>query len=210
MEEGTSTSPPSAGHTIETMSSDLSLKVPQVLSLSELKVCLPQDVYNHLAALNDADSDVVRVEKILESMKISPADTCCRVNLLQATVDEVLNALEDHLSSMDNGDKYTVQKHGTIKDIVTIRASSSNDDDLYKCSVPPNAVPLEDFSSWTNRSKKGWPMSHRSIIVDRFCAEAVLRGAQIFVKGILCADGGIKEGEEVAVRLIYCIFSTIT
>ena len=64
---------------------------------------------------------------------------------------------------------------------------------------PPIADASHAFSSWENRRKKGWPMNHRAVIVDRFCGEAVLRGAHVFVKGILGADAGIQEGEEIAV-----------
>jgi hypothetical protein len=184
------------------MSKDSPVEVPEVLSLSQLKVYLPQDVYNHLARHyggEDTD-DTVHLEKILECMKISPAETCCRVNLLKASADEVADALNEHLCTMGVNQKYTVQKHETIRDIVTIKASSPPDGiDLYKCSIPPETGSSHAFSGWENRRVKGWPMSHRAIAVDRFCGEAVLRGAQIFVKGILCADAGIKEDEEVAV-----------
>ncbi|KAL7557154.1 hypothetical protein ACA910_002434 [Epithemia clementina (nom. ined.)] len=42
-------------------------------------------------------------------------------------------------------------------------------------------------------------MTHRSVVVDRLCGEAVLRGADIFVRGILVADAGIRSGEALAV-----------
>lgn len=49
------------------------------------------------------------------------------------------------------------------------------------------------------REQQGWPLSHRVVIVDRYCGESVLRGADIFVKGILVADTGVRAGEHVAV-----------
>jgi hypothetical protein len=42
-------------------------------------------------------------------------------------------------------------------------------------------------------------MTHRVIICDRFCGEAVLRGSDIFVRGVIVADAGIEVGEQVAV-----------
>lgn len=187
------------------MCKDSPIEAPEVLSLSELKVNLPQDVYIHLSQQYDdnggADTDEEsHLEKILECMKISPGETCCRVNLLKASVEEIIDALNAHLSLTYDDLQYTVRKHETIRDLVTIRSCfTSNRDDLFYCNAPPTVDTSHAFSTWENRRKKGWPMSHRSIIVDRFCAEAVLRGAHVFVKGIICADAGIQEGEEVAV-----------
>jgi hypothetical protein len=42
-------------------------------------------------------------------------------------------------------------------------------------------------------------MTHRVVVCDRFCGEAVLRGSDIFVRGILSADSGIQKGQTVAV-----------
>lgn len=49
------------------------------------------------------------------------------------------------------------------------------------------------------REQSGWPSTHRVVICDRFCGEAVLRGSDIYVKGILVADTGIRSNEIVAV-----------
>lgn len=183
---------------------DSPLEVPEVLSLNELNVYLPLDVYDHLARqYATATHGDLHLEKILERMKTPPSETCCRVNLLKASVDEVIDALTTHLS---NGEaKYTVKRHQTINDVLTIKGSPiPSDDNLFQHSVP-TADTCNEFSLWENRRKKGWPMSHRVVIIDRFCAEAVMRGAHIFVKGILCADAGIKEDEEVAVRMFFFI-----
>lgn len=192
----------------EGMKSDSSLVIPEVLSLSQLKVNIFQDVYNHLN-MHYSSVGSSHLENILEHMKISPAATCCRVNLLKASVDEVIEALKSHLSEMNDDTQYTVERHETITDLVIIKGNSSASDiDLFHCSVPPttNSVIEEKFSSWRNRRKKGWPMSHRAVVVDRFCAEAVLRGAHIFVKGILSSDAGITEGEDIAVSVLLFYF----
>jgi len=47
----------------------------------------------------------------------------------------------------------------------------------------------------------GWPNTHRVVVFNRLCGEAVLRGADIFVRGIICADSGIRKGEDFAVSL---------
>ncbi|KAL7476604.1 hypothetical protein ACHAW6_002449 [Cyclotella cf. meneghiniana] len=200
------------------MGSNSPLEFPEVLSLSQLKVTLPQDVYNDLARQyptsrgiqDNVDVVTTNLDDILERMKTSPAETCCRVNLLKACVDEVIDALNIHLSmSHENGhetsqkQEYSVRRHDTIKDLVIVRGiPSSSNKSMFDCSVPPRTDIIsdkKDIMSGDSRRKKGWPMSHRVVIVDRFCGEAVLRGANVFVKGILCADAGIKEEEEVAV-----------
>jgi hypothetical protein len=42
-------------------------------------------------------------------------------------------------------------------------------------------------------------MTHRVVLVDHFCGEAVLRGSDIFVRGVLAADMNIKSGDMVAI-----------
>lgn len=185
------------------MISDSTLEVPEVLSLDELKVSLPLDVYGHLAQqYATATHGDLHLEKILERMKMPPSETCCRVNLLKSSVKEVINALNQHLCNSDV--HYNVQRHETINDVVTIKGCPASDDKLSQYYAQEDDT-CNEFSSWENRRKKGWPMSRRVVIVDRFCAEAVMRGAYIFIKGILCADAGIKEDEEVAVRMMFFI-----
>jgi len=189
------------------------IESPEILSLNNLKINLSQDVHNHLATqysvFDETSSSTSReyhhISKILECMKTSPAETCCRVNLIQSSVEEVVEELRNHTSKMiDNQNHdYIVGRHGTLKDLVTIRSkpnqSNTTDAMIYNCSVPPNPECNNIFPNWPTRAEKGWPMSHRAIVVGRFCGEAVLRGANIFVRGILSADAGITDEEEIAV-----------
>ena len=200
---------------------------PEILSLDEFNVAIPQDVFDHLSqqysSLNDGE--IKHIDKILQCMKRSPVDTCCRVNYIQSSVAEVEEGLRKYLiekmdSSHNNHHAYSIQRHDVLTDLVTIRGATSslssinsgaNDDDLYHSKVPPKTTKRSDdkssnsdssedlFPNWQLRHEQGWPITHRCVIVDRFCAEAVIRGADVFVKGILCADAGIGEGEEVAV-----------
>jgi hypothetical protein len=204
--------------TVIIMGSDLPSDTPEVLSLLDFKVSLSDDVYNHLSRQysSSGDDSASHLNNIIECMKIAPAETCCRVNLLKATVDEVVDAMKSYLATRksneveSSGVEYVVQRHATVKDVVTIRGIAEPPErNLFRCSIPPitDSTKGEKFSGEIRR-KKGWPLSHRVVIVDRFCAEAVLRGANIFVKGILCADSGIKEGEEVAVGVcLHCRLS---
>mmetsp|Transcript_32677 Transcript_32677/g.68721 ORF Transcript_32677/g.68721 Transcript_32677/m.68721 type:complete len:354 (-) Transcript_32677:449-1510(-) len=184
---------------------------PEILSLNDLQITLPQDVYNHLATQYSVlDTATPHIDKIFECMKSSPSDTCCRVNLIQSSVEEVIVGLKDHIFSSTESqshDGYIVQRHETLPDLVVIRENretpQQNNDTadrmLYSCSVPPNTKCNNIFPNWPKRVDMGWPMSHRAIVVDRFCGEAVLRGANVFVRGVLSADSGIAPDEEIAV-----------
>eukprot|EP00985_Skeletonema_marinoi_P026808 scaffold21131_cov194-Skeletonema_marinoi.AAC.4 len=194
---------------------------PEILSLDEFNVAIPQDVYDHLSKQystldDDVDGETKHIDRILSCMKRSPVDTCCRVNNIQSSVKEVEAGLEQYFAEKmgsQHNNSYSIQQHETLTDLVTIRTTTPTDSDavsLYHSKVPTkktcnlsNDVPSDEsddlFPNWQIRRKQGWPLTHRCVIVDRFCAEAVLRGADIFVKGILCADAGIAESEEVAV-----------
>lgn len=183
---------------------------PEITPLNGLKIHLPQDVYNHLATQYSVLDKIVpsnqttpHIDNILERMKTSPADTCCRVNLIQSSVEEVVEGLRHHLSTIEmenQSHNYTVYRHETLQDLILIRANPKDDAMLYQhCSVPPNPKCNNIFPNWPKRANLGWPMSHRAIVVDRFCGEAVLRGANVFVRGILSADSGITADEKIAV-----------
>lgn len=186
----------------------------EILSLKDLKITLPQDVYDHLATqysvLDKTTTSATRftpshIDNILERMKSSPGDTCCRVNLIQSSVDEVVDGLRDHISNIESqSNDYVIQCHDTLKDLVTIRSipkenTNNSEGMLYNCSAPLNPKCDNIFPHWPKRPELGWPVSHRAVIVDRFCGEAVLRGADIFVRGILSADSGIAKDEVIAV-----------
>lgn len=182
---------------------------PEILSLHEFNVAIPQDIYDHLStqfsSLNDGKTK--HIDRILECMKRSPVDTCCRVNNVQSSVEQVEEELRQYLLDTESHLlHHTLQRHDTLTDLVIIRTNNKNirGDDLYYSRVPPQKPSGDDkindlFPNVQLRQEQGWPITHRCVIVDRFCAEAVLRGADVFVKGVLCADTGIVKNEEVAV-----------
>ena len=49
------------------------------------------------------------------------------------------------------------------------------------------------------RRKAGWPTHSKVVIVDRVCGEAVLRGAHVFVKGVMSAEANLLKGDAVAI-----------
>jgi 16S rRNA C967 or C1407 C5-methylase (RsmB/RsmF family) len=191
---------------------------PEILSLDEFNVAIPRDVYDHLSKQYSAldYGETKHIDRILECMKKAPSVTCCRVNNIRSSVKEVEGDLKKYFAEKieSHNKSYSIQQHKTLTDLVTIRATdvgTSGDANLYYSKAPPSMISLSNgaamtdenndhiFPNWQLRHEQGWPTTHKCVIIDRFCAEAVLRGADVFVKGILCADAGIQKGEEVAV-----------
>ena len=190
---------------------------PKILSLSDLSITFPSnEVRSHLLSQYSSD----HLDLILDASKRSPSDTTCRVNLLKTTRDDLIKDLKGHFSSSadEGGDEtidWDIVPHEVFDDVVVIRHKltlHNNDRKAQQlfanCSKPPT-TPSKSMSvhpslvgqdeAIAKREAKGWPISHRVVIIDRLCGEAVLRGADIFVKGVLVTDMGIRKGEEVAV-----------
>lgn len=172
-----------------------------------LKLLTDQLLPSYGGDANAADEHMTR---ILASLKLPPTPSLCRINWIQASSREALmesirSNLNENWELSDNVN-LTVEPHDRFSDVVEIHASSSAlPDEVSQPSFFNSAIPDGGsdesilFSSWPRRQQLGWPMTHRVVICDRFCSEAVLRGSHIFVKGILSADNSIEEGECVAV-----------
>ena len=192
----------------------------RIYSLSEFQVQLSEEMRSKLQSQYLDDDKAV--SKILKAMKHSPSQTICRVNKLLSTREEVLAELKSYLlgdssaeiaksNSADQLSKVLITEHEIFDDVVVISEESNKMDNnstmppLYQSSIPlqNDAKPGTDskvlFDHWPSRKTNGWPMTHRVVICDRFCGEAILRGSDIFMKGVLVADRGIKANEEVAV-----------
>jgi hypothetical protein len=208
------------------MNDDSNDEGPTVLSLDEVQVHVAQQVHEYLSESllsfydNDAAAARGHMTRILQAYKIAPSTTTCRVNLIQSTPKQVQEGLKQHvamwkqrhddesLSSAsdddDDDDDIDVYIHPNLNDVVCIGPRNPSNKSLAPCRVPPpKCAPSNDatlsFKSWPLRAENGWPMTHRVVVCDRFCGEAVLRGSDIFVRGVICADSGIKENEKVGV-----------
>jgi hypothetical protein len=170
-----------------------------ISSLHDWTVTLTDDIRHELASQHGS----VGLKAILKRMKVPPATTICRVNLILGNVDQVLQELFAVVSKWASSrgiktEHVVLTKHALFHDTICIDITQA------PISLFHRNVPLEDslplsFSNWPTRSSSGWPMTHRVVMCDRFCGEAVLRGSDIFCKGIMSADIGITKGEEVAV-----------
>ncbi len=108
-----------------------------------------------------------------------------------------------------NAVKFQAKKHDIFYDVIEIHALASHPDDHSKSAVTslssyssiPSAICSRTsiFSHWPARQNSGFPLHYKVVICDRFCGEAVLRGSDIFVRGILAADRNINCNDEVCV-----------
>ena len=108
---------------------------------------------------------------------------------------------------------FKARRHDIFHDVIEIHATStSNDGNCAPSSVdkvqslstyskiPPQLCHGEGiFSHWPSRQKSNFPVHYKVIICDRFCGEAVLRGSNIFVRGVLAADRNVECGDDVCV-----------
>ena len=193
-------------------------KNPVICSVQNLEIQLNDEIREHLSAQYDDNTESTdKLELILAAMKRPPAFTTCRVNLIKATRKEVFDELQSILSAYT---QLKVQEDPDFSDVINIfptdgvnkskdgifDASSlsaltgpighDEEDDQIQTATSDND---DKFSKWPTRREQGWSMTHRSIVCDRFCGEAVLRGSDIFVMGVMAADANIQAGEEVAV-----------
>lgn len=173
---------------------------------------------------NDADAARLHMDSVLLALKQPPTPSICRVNYCQVSSrDTVMERLrqetlfdgligehtsDDGFGTGDSMIQISIKPHADLTDVIEIHSSCERSTTTSRSSAmkllshhskpPPESAPTL-FQNWPRRQAYGWPMTHRVVVCDRFCAEAVLRGAHIFVKGILCADTGIEAGQIVAV-----------
>lgn len=176
----------------------------RIYTFAALQVQMDCNVFDYLAGqyAKRYNSDVVagrdHMNSILDQMKIAPKITYGRVNYLQATNNSAAYELKDELeNALDCKDR--INFHPKYFDCIVIpplRIASA----ALTCTMKPKFT-RKSTTNASNGSTSPWPQHQRVILVDRYCGEAVLRGAHIYVRGILCADVGIQPKELVAVSL---------
>lgn len=138
--------------------------------------------------------------------------SCIRVNTLKSTSDAVIEKLLEIFKERgmhdvavqessttwepDNCCKATLKCTGSAESLKAIKSIS-------KCQFPgldyvvfvkgsgPHAIHYGD--------NEGKPL--KEVIVSRKCAEAVLRGAQVYVPGVLACSAHVERGDAVAVSV---------
>jgi predicted ribosome-associated RNA-binding protein Tma20 len=184
----------------------------KLLSLDELQIQLSEPVYKHLLSTYskiDHEEPVHYLQRILERWKQPPANCIFRVNLLMTTTEDVIHSLQqlmenwvsDSIPDQSSSLHFTVERDLVLDDVVQILIHSSDPSlqPIPHCQGPRvSTLPLL-YPHWPKRSHIGWPLTHKVVVCDRLCGEAVLRGSNVFVGGILAADMKIDPGDPVAV-----------
>jgi 16S rRNA C967 or C1407 C5-methylase (RsmB/RsmF family) len=125
-------------------------------------------------------------EGLLAAMATPNMESCVRVNTLRTTREEVMSELRERVQAwgfrigLSPGAVPEPVPHPTISDAIMLPFAHSEQ----------NSLKPRDLSSY-----------RKSVVVDRPCGEAVLKGADIFVRGLLVRGGGIEVGDAVDV---YC------
>ncbi|KAI9909787.1 hypothetical protein PsorP6_011188 [Peronosclerospora sorghi] len=148
-------------------------------TLTAFSVSFPHEVDQDLATVY-GDPHWTNIKRALAR---PPACTTVRVNTLKISRDEALRALEPHLEGFNaqlvklDASRQPIQAfpHASLPDVVMIPSSRSEQDQV-------------EFNP-----------EHKSIVVDRLCGEAVLRGSDIFARGIMSASSGINADDTVNV-----------
>ncbi|XP_019828685.2 tRNA (cytosine(72)-C(5))-methyltransferase NSUN6 isoform X3 [Bos indicus] len=124
-----------------------------------------------LSALGKQEAER-RFETLLHNLSHPPSFTTVRVNTHLASVQHVKNLLFDELQKQFNGLSFPVLQHPDLQDVLLI----------------PVIGPRKNI--------KQQPCE---VIVGAQCGSAVLRGAHVYVPGIVSASKFMKGGDDVSV-----------
>ena len=151
------------------------------------------------------------IEKVLQDINeylVHLFDEDCK-----RTEDEFKNSGDNQPKVIKKSVLFKARKHDIFHDVIEIYAAINGDDSSSASSsvdeiqslssyskLPPQICHGEGiFSHWPSRQKSDFPVHYKVIICDRFCGEAVLRGSNIFVRGVIAADRNVECGDHVCV-----------
>ncbi|GFR46035.1 hypothetical protein Agub_g7504, partial [Astrephomene gubernaculifera] len=116
--------------------------------------------------------------------------TCLRVNTQRAKPEDVVRQLRD----MQRQREWQQRQQGEQQQQQQQRLRAPPPPPRLHPHIP-TAVVLSGSGPWDVEYDEGMP----EVVVNRFAAEAVLKGAHVYAPGLLAASPGIKEGDLVAV-----------
>ncbi|KAI5084594.1 hypothetical protein GOP47_0000763 [Adiantum capillus-veneris] len=126
-------------------------------------------------------------EAICQALTCPSSYACVRVNTLQKTCQEVLTNLlkvlkDSHTTSISKPDEANEDtlcfEHPVVKNTIVVQGDGPHQIDYI--------------------GKHG---VFKEVVVSRKCAESVLRGANVFVPGVLACSGHVEQGDIVAVSV---------
>uniref|UniRef100_A0A1J3H6D0 Putative methyltransferase NSUN6 n=1 Tax=Noccaea caerulescens TaxID=107243 RepID=A0A1J3H6D0_NOCCA len=112
--------------------------------------------------------------------------SCIRVNTVKTTSDAVIEKLTKILKDSEDGLKL---------------AKSDGSSAISKCQTPGLEYVVFVNGSGPHRIEYDFGLENppKEVLVSRKCAEAVLRGAQVYVPGVLACTAHVEVGDAVAV-----------
>ncbi|OMO95675.1 Bacterial Fmu (Sun)/eukaryotic nucleolar NOL1/Nop2p [Corchorus capsularis] len=135
--------------------------------------------------------------------------SCIRVNTLKSTSDAVIEKLQKIMSNSgsendveDVNFKGTTTSHSIDSDMAE-KESSSRNGSISKCQIPGLEYVVFVKGSGPHAIDYGYVPDKppKEVLVSRKCAEAVLRGAQVYVPGVMACSSHVEEGDIVAVSV---------
>ncbi|KAL6506785.1 hypothetical protein OROHE_022222 [Orobanche hederae] len=138
--------------------------------------------------------------------------SCIRVNTLKATSDNVIKKLSTILQERgweSNHAERPAISHN-LDDIAIVPEDSSvftnpsaKNSSVSKCHIPQLDYVVFVKGSGPHTIDYGYKEEKppKEVIVSRKCAEAVLRGAHVYVPGVLACSAHVEKGEQVAVSV---------
>ncbi|KAI3457699.1 hypothetical protein Pfo_014362 [Paulownia fortunei] len=138
--------------------------------------------------------------------------SCIRVNTLKSTSDAVIKKLWAVLQERgwQNDPAEGANVPYNLDDIATVPVDSAGllDASVKNCFISKCKIPSLDYVVFVKGSGPhtidyGYKEEKRpkEVIVSRKCAEAVLRGAHVYVPGVLACSAHVEKGEPVAVSV---------
>ncbi|XP_051152240.1 rRNA (cytosine-C(5))-methyltransferase NOP2C [Andrographis paniculata] len=138
--------------------------------------------------------------------------SCIRVNTLKSTSDAVIEkllaVLQERGWKIDHSDRgnvcYASDKVGAVpEDSVDHKEHSAKKCFMSKCPIPGLNYVVFIKGSGPHTIDYGYQEEKppKEVVVSRKCAEAVLRGAHVYVPGVLACSAHVEKGESVAVSV---------
>ncbi|XP_010557151.1 PREDICTED: putative methyltransferase NSUN6 [Tarenaya hassleriana] len=126
--------------------------------------------------------------RISKALSCPSRYSCIRVNTLRTTSDAVIEKLSKILDESEEGKRL---------------AKADGSSAISKCQIPGLEYVVFVKGSGPHLIDYGCDIGKppKEVIVSRKCAEAVLRGAQVYVPGVMACSAHVEKGDAVAVSV---------
>ncbi|XVF20904.1 hypothetical protein REPUB_Repub12eG0043700 [Reevesia pubescens] len=129
--------------------------------------------------------------------------SCIRVNTLKSTSDAVIEKLQEIMrnSGSQNDVEHINSKDAKASMVLDMPAKELSF--FSKCQIPGLEYVVFVKGSGPHAIDYGYAPDKppKEVLVSRKCAEAVLRGAQVYVPGVMACSSHVEEGDVVAVSV---------